>query len=217
MKQFVVVGLGRFGNSVAKKLYNMGYEVLGLDRSEGRTQEAVEFTTHVIQVDATDEHALKSLGLRNFDVGIVGIGQDIQASILATLLLKDMGVPYVVAKAQNELHGKVLWKTGADRVVFPERDMGTRVANNLTTTNILDYIELAPDYSIAEITAPDFMVSKSLAKLDLRAKIGINVMAIKTGDNINVSPTADAIIKEGDILVVIGSNKSLNKVEDHKK
>ncbi len=214
MKQFVVIGLGRFGSAVANTLYNMGYEVMGIDISEERTQNAKDFTTHAVQVDAIDENSLKSLGVRNFDVAIVGIGQDIQASILTTLILKEMGIEYVVAKAQNELHGKVLYKTGADRVIFPERDMGVRVANNLTSTNILDYIELAPDYSIVEITAPDFMVGKSLKEVDLRAKLGVNVVAIKSGKDISVSPTADTIIKDGDILVAIGNNDKLKKIEE---
>lgn len=179
MKQFVIVGLGRFGLSVAQKLHSMGHEVLGLDKNEEKVQEAVDFTTHTLQIDAVDEHSLKSLGLSNFDVGIVGIGHDIQSSILATLLLKDLGVPYVVAKAQNELHGKVLWKTGADRVVHPERDMGARVANNITVTNILDFIELAPNYSIVEITAPQNMVSKSLKKNRIASKIWLECCSHK--------------------------------------
>lgn len=214
MKQFVVIGLGRFGSAVAKTLFDMGYEVLGIDCNEERTQKAMGFTTHAVQLDAIDERSLKSLGVRNFDVAIVGIGQDIQSSILATLILKEMGIRYVVAKAQNDLHGKVLYKTGADRVVFPERDMGVRVANNLTSTNILDYIELSPDYSIIEITAPDFMFNKSLIDLDLRAKYGINVVAIKTSQDIVVNPTADTMIKAGDIVVAIGRNDNLKNIEE---
>jgi trk system potassium uptake protein TrkA len=214
MKQFVVIGLGRFGTAVAKTLFDMGYDVMGIDISEERTHEAMGCTTHVVQLDAIDEVALQSVGIRNFDVAIVAIGQDIQASILTTLILKEIGVKYVVAKAQNDLHAKVLIKTGADRVVFPERDMGVRVANNLTSTNILDYIELAPDYSIVEITAPKFMVNKSLKDLDLRARFGINVVAIKSGKDILVSPTADTIIKAGDIVVAIGSNEKLNKIKE---
>lgn len=214
MKEFAIIGLGRFGAAVAKTLYNMGYEVLGIDINEERVQEARDYTTHAVQVDAIDENSLKALGIRNFDVAIVGIGQDIQASILTTLILKEMGIEYVVSKAQNDLHGKVLYKTGADRVIFPERDMGVRVANNLTSTNILDYIELAPDYSIVEVTAPGFMVGKTLMELDLRAKYSINVVAIKSGKDINVAPVADAQIQDGDILVAIGSNDKLKKIEE---
>ena len=214
MKEFVIIGLGRFGTAVAKTLYDMGYEVLGIDSNEERVQEARGFTTHAVQADSIDENTLKSLGVRNFDVAIVGIGQDIQASILTTLILKEMGVEYVVAKAQNALHGKVLYKTGADRVIFPERDMGVRVANNLTSTNILDYIELAPDYSIVEVTAPGFTIGKTLKELDLRAKLSINVVAIKSGKEINVAPGADVVIKDGDILVAIGSNDKLRSIEE---
>ena len=171
--------------------------------------------THTVQADATDENTLKALGVRNFDVGIVSIGQDIQSSILVTLILKEMGIRYVVAKAQNELHGKVLYKIGADRVVFPERDMGIRVAHNLVSSNILDYIELSPDFSIVEITAPSEWYDKTLGQLDMRAKHGLNVMAIKREEEVLVSPKANDTILEGDLLVVVGQNKDIEKLEKH--
>src|SRR5262249_30771190 len=135
--------------------------------------------THAVSADSTDEEALRALGIRNFDVIVVAIGEDIQASILTTLILKDMGVPALVVKAQNELHGKVLSKIGADKVVYPERDMGLRVAHHLTSPNILDYIELSKDYSILEMKAADSMIGKNLKELDIRARFGCNVMAIR--------------------------------------
>lgn len=215
MKQFVVIGLGRFGSSIAKTLYNLGYDVLGIDSDEEIVQSMSDSITHAVQADATDENTLKALGVRNFDVGIVSIGQDIQASILVTLILKEMGIKFVVAKAQNELHGKVLYKIGADRVIFPERDMGIRVAHNLVSSNILDYIELSPDFSIVEITAIPEWYDKTLKELDMRVKHGLNVMAIKRNEDVLVSPKADDVILKGDILVVVGQNKDIEKLEKH--
>jgi trk system potassium uptake protein TrkA len=212
-KQYAVIGMGRFGSSVAKSLYSFGYEVLAIDSSEQRMQEVAGFVTHAVQADSTDEEALKALGIRNFDVVIVAIGQDIQSSILTTLILKDMGVPVLVVKAQNELHGKVLKKIGADKVVFPERDMGLRVAHHLISPNILDFIELSDDYSIVELQASPSMIGKSLRQLDIRAKFGCNVMAVKANGKMNISPNADDTIKPGDVLVVVGENKQLRQLE----
>lgn len=212
-KQYAVIGLGRFGASVARTLYEFGYDVMAIDSSEERIQENINHVTHAVQADTTDEEALRALGIRNFDVVVVAIGQDIQASILTTLILKDLGVEKIVVKAQNELHGKVLYKIGADKVVFPERDMGLRVAHHLISPNILDFIELAEDYSIVEIIASDFMVGKNLRQLDVRANYGCNVMAIKSGGQVNVAPNAEDQIKKDDVLVVIGQNDDLQKFE----
>ncbi len=212
-KQFVVIGCGRFGSSVAKTLHSLNYDVLAVDQSEEIIQNIADSVTHAVQADATDENSIKSLGIRNFDVAVVTIGSDIQSSILVTLMVKELGVKYVVAKAQNELHANVLYKIGADRVVFPEREMGVRVAHNLISSNILEYIELAPDYSIVETATLKEWVGKSLAEINVRARYGINVMAIKHGANINVSPDAKDIIKEDNVLVVIGHNDDLKKIE----
>jgi len=212
-RQFAVIGIGRFGASVAAKLYEMGYDVLAIDTSESRIDGIVDRVTHAVVADSTSETALKSLGISNFDVVIVAIGQDIQASILTTLVLKEMGVKQIVTKALTEQHGKVLQKIGADRIVFPERDMGIRVANNLAATNVLDFIELSPDFSIVEFIATAEMVGKSLNELDLRAKFGVNVLAIRTSDkNINVSPGASDKIQAGDLLIMVGENTSLQKM-----
>lgn len=213
MKQFVVIGCGRFGTSVAKTLYNQGHDVLAIDSDEEIVQEISDSVTYAAQADVEDEGALKSLGIRNFDVAVISIGSNIQASIMATLIVKEMGVKTVIAKAQNNVHAKVLYKIGADKVVFPERDMGVRVAHNLVSANILDYIELSPDYSIVEIAAIDEWENKTLKELRLPTKYGINIMAIKQTDSMNVSPKADDIIKSGDILIVLGSNQDLNKLE----
>ncbi len=213
MKQFIVVGLGRFGSSVAKTLAENDYNVLAIDTDEERVQTIASQVTHAVEADATDEDALKTLGVRNFDVAIVSIGDNIHANILATLILKELGVPYVVVKAQDTLHGKVLKKVGADRVVYPERDMGVRIAHNLISSNVLDYIEFAPDYSIVEIIATDKMEGKSLSELQFRSNYGVNVMAIKRGKELNVTPGASDKVLEGDVLIVMGQNDDLDKLK----
>lgn len=212
-KQFVVIGLGRFGTSIAKTIYNLGHDVLVIDNDEDKIQEIVDDVTHAVQMDATDESALKTLGIRNFDVAIVTIGSNIQASILVTLLLKEMGVKYIVAKSTSDLQAKVLYKIGADRVILPEQDMGIRVAHNLVSSNIIDYIELSSEYSMIEIESPKEWHNKSLKDISMRTKYGINVVAIKSDKSINVSPSADYIIKDKDILVALGSSEDLHRFE----
>lgn len=212
-KQFVIIGLGRFGSSIAKTLYSLGNDVLAIDKDEDIVQEIADSVTHAVQLDATDENALRSLGIRNFDVAVVTIGDNIQSSIMATLLVKELGVKYIIAKGHSDLHAKVLYKIGADRVVLPEKDMGVRVAHNLVSANILDYIELSEDYSVMEIQVLDEWVNKTLNELRLRSKYGINVMAIKRGDEVNLSPSAEDIIEDNDIIVAIGSAEDLSKLE----
>lgn len=212
-KQFLVVGLGRFGTSVAKTLYQLGHDVLAVDADEERVQNISEDVTHAIHTDATDEENLKSLGINNFDVAIVGIGVDIQDSVMITLLLKEIGIKYVIAKANTEIHAKILYKIGADKVVFPERDTGVRVAHDLVGDNVLDYIELSSEYSIAEIMSSEEWHNKTLGELDMRAKYGINVVAVKRKDDIDISPNSDYTIVKGDVIVAIGKYKFLNKLE----
>lgn len=213
-KQFVIIGLGRFGSSIAKTVYNLGHDVLAIDTSEERIQEIVDNVTHAVQMDATDENALRTLGIRNFDVAVVTIGSNIQASIMVTLLVKEMGVKYILAKGTSELQAKVLYKIGADRVILPEQDMGTRVAHNLVSSNILDYIELSSEYSMIEIEPLDEWYNKSLKDTKIRAHYGINVVAIKTDHHVNISPSADYVIKNRDVLVALGSSEDLGKFED---
>ncbi|KAB3524437.1 potassium channel family protein [Alkaliphilus serpentinus] len=213
MKQFVIIGCGRFGSSVAKTLYRAGYNVLAIDRDEDTIQEVSEYTTHAVQMDATDESSLRSLGIRNFDVAVVAIGSDIQSSILITLMVKEMGVKYVVAKALDELQGKVLTKIGADRIIYPERDMGVRVAQNLISVNILDNIELLSNYSVFEIVALKEWIGKSLQDLNLRKKYGITALIIKSGDKVTPLPESTAILKENDILIVLGNKDDLKNFD----
>ncbi|GKU77170.1 TrkA family potassium uptake protein [Paenibacillus sp. L3-i20] len=213
-KQFIVIGLGRFGSSLTRTLIENGHEVLAVDKSEQLVQELASIATHTLQADCTDEQVLRELGAGNFTHAIVAIGEDLQASILTTLLLKELKVPKVTAKARNEMHGKVLQKIGADTVIYPERDMGIRLGNQLSSDNLIDYIELSPDYNLAEILAPPAMNGLSLKSLNIRARYGCTIMAIKTGKEINISPNADDVIHTGDILLIIGSNDEIRDLEN---
>jgi trk system potassium uptake protein TrkA len=212
-KQIVVLGLGRFGSAVARTLQELGHEVLGIDSDPDIVEMLSSEMTHAVCCDCTDEQSLRTLGLRNFDAAVVAIGHDVQASILATVLLKELGVPLVVAKAAGDLHGRTLAKVGADRVIYPERDMGARVAHSLLTGSLMDYIELSPEYTIMEMAAPPKMVGKTLRELNLRSRFGINVMAIKTGDEINAGLVATDVVKDGDTLVLLGSNDAMRRLE----
>ncbi|GKU79950.1 TrkA family potassium uptake protein [Paenibacillus sp. L3-i20] len=213
-KQFVVIGLGRFGGSVTKTLMSLGYEVMGIDKDERIVQEYASVLTHVYQGDSTDDQVMRELGVRNMDHAIVAIGEDLQSSILTTLILKDMGVKFVTAKATSDYHQRVLEGVGADHIVHPERDTGVRVAHQVTSKNMIDYLELSPDYSLVEIIAPNTFGRKTLKTLDFRAKYGCSVMAIRrTNNELVVSPHADEIIFEGDMLVIIGKNTDIARFE----
>jgi trk system potassium uptake protein TrkA len=211
MQSFVILGLGRFGQSVAKTLYELGHEVLAIDENEALIQSISNHITYALVGNVTDESVLKSVGIKNFDAAVVSTGKNLESSILVTQMLKEMGIKYILVKAQNELHARVLTKLGADRVVFPEQDMGVRAAHNLVSTNIIDYIELSPDYTIIEINPPKRWEGKTLKELNVRAKHGVNIIAIKNGMKINVSPTADYIVNNNDILVVIGAKSDIDK------
>lgn len=213
MKQFAIIGLGRFGASLARTLIRMGYEVLAIDADAIKVEELAEVVTHAVQANALEEAVLKSLGVRNFDVVVVAIGQDIQSNILVTLLLKEIGVKRVMAKASTELQGKVLQKIGADMVVFPERDMGERVARWLVSKNIIDHINLSPDYSLMELVAPVNLAGTTLAESKLSQKFGITVLGIRRNKDIIISPDSKFVISEGDILIVIGRNEKLKMLD----
>jgi trk system potassium uptake protein len=209
IKQYAVIGLGRFGVSVARKLYDAGYEVLGIDINEERVEDAEPYVTHAVIADTTEEKALNSIGIRNFDCVIVAIGIDMQSSILTVSLLKELGIKKIIAKALGKRHGQVLDKVGADWIIYPERDMGERVANQLLSPNMLNYIELSKEYSIEEIMIPTKMAGQNLRDLDIRAKYNVSVIAIVRDGNITILPSPDETIKEKDILVMIGHRKDL--------
>ncbi|MZQ84621.1 TrkA family potassium uptake protein [Paenibacillus sp. 5J-6] len=211
--QYVVVGLGRFGSSISKELVKLGNEVLGIDKDEEKVDEMSHELTHAVVADATDEDVLKSLGVRNFDCAVVAIGDDIQSSILAAIVLKDLGIKKVVAKALTELHGKVLQKLGVDRVIYPERDMGIRVAHQLNSPNLLDYIEISKDYTIAELSVPKRLCGRTIKQLDPRAKYGCSVVAINKQSGVIIAPTATDIVNENDVMVIIGTNDQIEEFE----
>jgi trk system potassium uptake protein TrkA len=215
-QNYAIIGLGRFGGSICRTLVESGQEVLAIDSSEDRVNEYMNIATHAVVGNAQDEMTLRSLGIRNFDHVIVAIGEDIQASILVTLMIKEMGVPNVVAKAQNEYHARVLEKIGADRVVHPERDMGVRIAHNLVSKNILEFIELSDEFSLAEIKVanPKFF-NKSLLELNFRQRFGLTVVAIRrVGGDVVVSPAANEIVRENDNLLVIGATDEVDILDE---
>jgi len=210
-KEFVVIGLGRFGGSIVRELVAQGANVMAIDAHSERVDEFAQIATQAIVADTTDEAVIKSLGISNFEHVIVAIGEDIQSSILTTLILKELGVPQITVKAQNDHHEKVLRKIGADFVVHPERDMGIRIANNMMSNNVLDYLELSDEHSIMEIKANEKLAGNSLIDLDIRAKYGINIVGITRGREIMVSPAATVEIQAGDILLVIGADVDINR------
>lgn len=212
-KEFVVIGLGRFGGSIVRELVEQGADVMAIDKFSDRVDEFASIATQAIVADTTDESVLKSLGIRNFEHVIVAIGEDIQSSILTTLMLKEIGVNKITVKAQNDYHEKVLRKIGADQVVHPERDMGIRIANNMISNNVLDYLELSDEHSIMEIIANELLAGSTLIDLDIRAKYGINIVAIKRGNEILVSPQATEEIQVNDILIVIGADSDIIRFE----
>lgn len=211
-KQYLVIGCGRFGSSVAKKMCQLGNEVMVIDKDEDSINNIAELVTHTAIVDVTEERDLKSIGLGNFDVVIVAISSDVRASIMATVMAKEMGVPKVVCKAKDELQAKVLYKIGADKVVFPERDMGIRLAYNLASENILDQINLDPEYSIMEIVTPQNWVDKTIIELNLRAKYDITVLAVKTQSGLKVMPSPNYKMQEKNILIIIGNTDKISDI-----
>ncbi|HOJ09258.1 MAG TPA: TrkA family potassium uptake protein [Clostridiales bacterium] len=215
MKSYLVLGLGRFGESLAKTLSKHGHDILAVDKNEDIVQQFSSEVTHAIVAESSNEEFLKSVGIKNFDAVIVAIG-DIQSSILTTVLLKELGAKYVLAKASNELHAKVLYKVGVDKVVFPEKDMGIRAANSILYRNIIDVMELFPEYSIMEITVPSTWIGKTIRDLSVRSKFGVNIIALRKIQNLNVLPNADAKFDEGDILVVMGKNSDLKALQNLK-
>lgn len=214
-KQFIVIGLGRFGRSVATSLYKLGHEVLAVDIDMTNVQEISEEVTHAVQLDALNEKALMEVGVKNFDTAIVAIGADIQANIFVAITLKQLGVNNVIAKAQDEKHASILTKIGVDKVVSPENDMGIRLAHNLSSTSILSFIELSPDYDVVEIQVPSHWFNKSLKEINLRDRSKINIVAIKTaGGEIIVSPGGEDIIRKDDIIIAIGKEEVLRVMID---
>ncbi|WP_440895166.1 potassium channel family protein [Amphibacillus sp. Q70] len=214
-REYAVIGLGQFGGSVCRELSEEGMDVLAIDLLESKVSEFRNIASHAVIADSTDEKVLKELGIRNIDHVIVAIGEDIQASILTTLILKEFGIKKVTAKAQNNYHEKVLVKIGADQVIHPERDMGRKIARSIISNNFLDHLELSDDHSIIEIQASNKMIGRTLVDLDIRVNYGCNVVAIKSNatNEMNISPLATDEIESGDILIIIGADKDISRLE----
>ena len=213
MKQIAILGLGRFGRALARTLVEMGHDIMGVDANEAVVEKMAPVLTNCVQADVMDEQTLLSLGVTNFDIVVVGIGNsDMQASIFTTLMLKEMGVEHVVCKVSSNKHARILLKLGADRVVYPERDMGMRFAHSIAQSDVLEFIELSEEYSMMEINAPKYLIGKSLKESDVRSKYNINIVAIKRGKKIMVNPSPDAVLEQGDVLLAIGETQALTKL-----
>jgi trk system potassium uptake protein TrkA len=210
-RQFAVLGLGRFGQAVVKTLTENGYEVLCCDKSLELVNQIMPYATEAVQADISDEGALKEIGLNNYDVVIITTGDSLESAVMATMAAKEMGVKTVITKARDVKQANILYKVGADKVVLPERDMGRRLATSLITSNILEYISFSDNYGIAEIAPKSEWIGKTLAGSNIRANTGLNVVAIKRGSEVIVSPYPTETIQAADILVIIGTSESIEK------
>lgn len=213
MKSYIVIGLGKFGTEAAKRLYELGGEVLAIDRKAELVQPLSALVTQAVVGDARDKEVLRALGVKDFECAVVAIGDNLADSVLATMNLKELGVPYIVCKASDETHRQVLMKLGADKVVIPEQEHADRLAKNLSSPNVLDYIELSEECGIIDIPAPKDWQGKSLKELNVRAKLGVNIIAVKREGEINVSPAADYRIASNDIMVILGATAALDAVQ----
>ena len=216
MKSFAVIGLGRFGMTIARELSSLGHEVLAIDIDEDKVQQVADEVTHAAAGDARKMEVLRALGLRNFDCAVVAMGGDVGNSALVTLNLKELGIPQVVCKAQSHVHRKVLEKIGADRVVFPEYEMGQKVAQGLSSSSVLNFIEFSEDYGIVELTAPKSWHGKTLRELDVRNAFHVTIIALRSGETgtLNVSPRADEPMREGDNVVALGRSEDINRLSE---
>lgn len=215
MKTFLVIGLGRFGSSVATELCVLGNEVLAMDIHEDLVQAAAPHVTHAVTADARDPEVLRALAVRNFDCAIVAVGGDIGNSALITLNLKELGMKKVVCKAASHTHRKVLEKIGADRVVFPEHEMGNKLAHALSSSNVLNFIELSDEASIVEVPVPSMWVGKTIREIDVRNAYGINVIALRRGEKQKfvIAPGGDATLAADDVIVALGLDKNINAIQ----
>ena len=213
MKSYMVIGLGRFGSQVARELCRLGCQVLAVDMDSDLVSQIANDVTHAAVADGQDKEVLRALGAKEFDCAIVAIGDDLAASVLITMILQELGVPQIICKAHGETHRRVLEKLGADRVLIPEQEQAARLARSLASHNLLDYIELSEEYGIVEVPAPISWKGKSLKELNVRAKLGVNILAIRRGGKINVSPGADFTFEDQDVVVVLGDSAALKRVQ----
>lgn len=213
-KQYAVLGLGKFGYSVALTLENLGCDVIVVDNNTEKIQNIADSVSFAVKADIGESNVIKSLGAKNLDGAIIGVSENLEASIMATIVAKEIGIPYVIAKAQNELHATILKKVGADTIVFPEKEMGSRIAKSLVSTNFADWIELSADYSMAEIEVPEKWVGKSLLDLNVRQRYNINVVGLIENDEVEVSLNPNTALPSRAILILVGSNKALQKFKE---
>ncbi len=214
IKQYLIFGVGRFGSALARKLSEDGNEVLAVDASDDRVRAIAPFVMQAIQMEASDEEGMGSLGIRNFDAVVVSIGDNMRNSILVTLMCKDMGARYLVAKATDESHARVLEKIGADRVVFPERDMGVRVAKTLVSPRLLDLINVSGDYMMADIVAPASWVGKTIQEIDIRKRYHVSVLVINRAEDVMLNLTAQTRLEAGDNLLILGHRNDIQRIEE---
>lgn len=213
MKSYFVIGLGLFGQALARQLCKLGADVLAMDMSSQLVQQLAADVTHAVVGDAKDKEVLRALGAKDFDCAVIAIGDDLATSVLVAMNLMELGVPYIVCKAHDETHRKVLEKLGVNRVVIPEQENAQRLGRSLHSHNVLEYIELSEEYGILEVPAPKGWTGKSIRDLNIRAKLGINIIAVESGRKTNVSPSADYTIQPDDILVVLGDSYSLEELQ----
>ena len=213
MKSYMIIGLGRFGSGLARSLSQLGAEVLAMDVRPELVQQLSAEVTHAVVGDGQDKEGLRALGARNFDCAVVAIGDNLAASVLTVMNLQELGVPRLVCKAHDEMHSRVLQKLGVDQVVVPELEQAQRLARILQSHNVLDYIELSSDYGILEVPAPKSWADKTIRELNVRAKMDINIIAVKNGEKTMVSPSADYRICGDDVLAVLGDTAALEAMQ----
>jgi trk system potassium uptake protein TrkA len=209
--EFAVIGLGRFGRNLALTLEENGHQVLGIDVDPDLVQDLADRLTQAVVLDATNENALRAVDIQSFHTVVVAIGTDFENNLLTTVALKSLGVPNVICKAPSARQEQILLKVGADRVIRPEYEAGQRLAHELFAPALIDSFSLGPGYSVAEVRVPHAIANQTLAQSDLRARYGINVLVIKRGDQVEISPTADAILQDGDIIVVLGADGDVSQ------
>ena len=214
-KQVVVIGLGRFGSGVARSLYNLGHDVLAMDVNDDRVQSMMGQVTYPVSGNATNETVLKELGVPDYDAAVVAVGSDIPGSVMACVLLKTMEIPYIVARATNELHGITLERIGVDKVIHPESEKGVRLAHNLFNPNLQEYLEMAPNFGLSRMKVPSQFVDKSLKELGFsspRDKYGLAVLAIRRGKDVTLNPDIDDRLRSGDMLMLAGRDELLERL-----
>lgn len=212
MSKYAVFGMGKFGRSLARELSEMGNEVLAVDVSEDKLQEVERYVTYCVVANVTDEEAVSQIAVEDYDAVIVSIGDNVENSLICSIILKELGVKKIWAKATSDLHAKILEKIGVERVILPEREMGIRIAHHITNNNIIDYISLSDEYQLVEITIKDEWIGKSISEINFRTKYGINIIGIRHGEDFTVNPHADHVIKENDVLSIVATDATIKNL-----